>query len=170
MVEFNRKITSLAIVGSMLAMAAVGLVTYYVVTETQPKERQTTLLSQARVDENPPNWEKACRLPKEVGPCRALIPMIYWNPDTGQCEGFDYGGCLGNDNRFETQDECLEKCGKVQTISASLDHNLKEFVRGTAWISVPCPPTKAAKSLPAFTANGSIVDNQSGIDKHGGKL
>ncbi len=50
----------------------------------------------------------ACALPFEVGTCRAVIPVYaYVN---GACVLQTYGGCGGNDNRFETLEGCLATC------------------------------------------------------------
>lgn len=51
-----------------------------------------------------------CTLPKETGPCRGFFERFYFNNDTKKCERFIYGGCDGNDNRFETIDECTQLC------------------------------------------------------------
>ena len=51
-----------------------------------------------------------CRLPKQIGPCRGLIPRVWFNRNTGQCENFFYGGCQGNENNFETVQECERSC------------------------------------------------------------
>ncbi|XP_075757222.1 papilin-like [Pelodiscus sinensis] len=53
-----------------------------------------------------------CRLPPEVGPCKARIPSYFYNPVTKSCERFIYGGCKGNGNRFATEAECLRTCGQ----------------------------------------------------------
>jgi hypothetical protein len=51
-----------------------------------------------------------CRLPKVVGPCEALIPRWWFNAASGKCEMFQYGGCQGNANNFETEAECAAAC------------------------------------------------------------
>lgn len=37
--------------------------------------------------------------------------MFYFNVTQKQCLAFIYGGCDGNENRFETLYECEAKCG-----------------------------------------------------------
>ncbi len=54
-----------------------------------------------------------CNLPPEVGPCEALVPRWFHNVDTGQCEPFIWGGCLGNANNFATEAECAGRCETV---------------------------------------------------------
>lgn len=51
-----------------------------------------------------------CSLPSDVGPCRAAMQRYYFNWETQSCEMFIYGGCEGNDNNFESQESCQEKC------------------------------------------------------------
>jgi len=51
-----------------------------------------------------------CSLPKVVGPCRAAFRKYYFNSATGKCTKFIYGGCGGNANRFDTKEECQERC------------------------------------------------------------
>ncbi|XP_070190984.1 papilin-like isoform X1 [Littorina saxatilis] len=51
-----------------------------------------------------------CQLPKEVGPCEALVPSFFFNSATQQCESFVFGGCSGNKNRFSTLAECVAAC------------------------------------------------------------
>lgn len=54
-----------------------------------------------------------CEQLKEIGPCRATLPRWFYNSRTRTCERFFYGGCQGNDNNFERQDECERRCGVV---------------------------------------------------------
>jgi hypothetical protein len=51
-----------------------------------------------------------CSLPAEGGNCNAYMPSYFHNAATGLCEPFVYGGCGGNDNRFNTLAECQAKC------------------------------------------------------------
>jgi hypothetical protein len=51
-----------------------------------------------------------CNLPKAVGTCRALMPRFYYNSATKTCESFNYGGCQGNANNFDTKAGCEKAC------------------------------------------------------------
>ncbi|XP_050036884.2 kunitz-type serine protease inhibitor A-like [Dermacentor andersoni] len=51
-----------------------------------------------------------CHQPPVTGPCRARIPAWFYNPRTYSCEEFTYGGCGGNENRFDTQRMCEATC------------------------------------------------------------
>ena len=72
-----------------------------------------------------------CELPAVIGPCKlrvgrsaqttSLINLtilcirktfhpfrFFFNPDTGDCEPFGYGGCEGNENNFVSLLQCSE--------------------------------------------------------------
>ncbi|WP_233561997.1 BPTI/Kunitz domain-containing protein [Sorangium cellulosum] len=51
-----------------------------------------------------------CALPQDVGPCDAAIPRYWHDPSTGVCVPFTWGGCDGNENRFESLAACQEAC------------------------------------------------------------
>ncbi|GFY60855.1 carboxypeptidase inhibitor SmCI [Trichonephila inaurata madagascariensis] len=56
-----------------------------------------------------PDCDKAA----ETGVCRAFIPRFYYDQVAGMCKSFIYGGCGGNRNNFETEEECYNKCGGI---------------------------------------------------------
>lgn len=51
-----------------------------------------------------------CNLPEDGGRCRALLERYRFNPETRQCEIFQYGGCGGNENNFEDIEDCKKAC------------------------------------------------------------
>jgi hypothetical protein len=65
-----------------------------------------------------PSWEPPprCALPFDPGLCTA-IRHVYAAVD-GQCAAFEYGGCEGNDNRFNTLEECLAVCQGAPSVNA----------------------------------------------------
>ncbi|KAB5577378.1 hypothetical protein PHYPO_G00209210 [Pangasianodon hypophthalmus] len=62
--------------------------------------------------EQPPRkiFHHWCALKKDEGPCKAIKDRFYFNVETFRCELFEYGGCQGNENNFETAEECEEMC------------------------------------------------------------
>lgn len=57
-----------------------------------------------------PGIANICFEPAETGVCRAYVPAFYFNPLSGACDCFVYGGCRGNNNRFSTLEECMSTC------------------------------------------------------------
>uniref|UniRef100_A0A023FSI3 Putative tick kunitz 81 n=1 Tax=Amblyomma cajennense TaxID=34607 RepID=A0A023FSI3_AMBCJ len=49
-----------------------------------------------------------CRQDMDDGPCRARIPRYWFNGRS--CQLFFYGGCEGNNNNFDSKEDCMNAC------------------------------------------------------------
>ncbi|KAI5278687.1 Kunitz-Type Protease Inhibitor 1 [Manis pentadactyla] len=57
-----------------------------------------------------PNDKGHCVDLPYTGLCLESIPRWYYNPFSERCARFTYGGCYGNKNNFEEEQQCLESC------------------------------------------------------------
>eukprot|EP00105_Crassostrea_gigas_P005863 XP_011419606.1 PREDICTED: kunitz-type U1-aranetoxin-Av1a-like [Crassostrea gigas] len=53
-----------------------------------------------------------CGFSPEPGPCKAFKPMYYFDVISSTCKTFNYGGCSGNANKYETENLCKYVCTK----------------------------------------------------------
>ncbi|NXO09466.1 TFPI1 inhibitor, partial [Oriolus oriolus] len=51
-----------------------------------------------------------CAMKADDGPCKAIHIRYFFNIKSRKCEVFEYGGCHGNANNFQTLEECQKKC------------------------------------------------------------
>ena len=51
-----------------------------------------------------------CILPMDQGICLGNIQRYFYNTVTQRCEIFFWGGCFGNDNKFNSLHDCEEMC------------------------------------------------------------
>ncbi|XP_018596132.2 collagen, type XXVIII, alpha 1b [Scleropages formosus] len=62
---------------------------------------------------NNKNHHKGCRQPLDPGPCRQYVVRWYYDAIANACAQFWFGGCKGNQNRFDTEDSCRKACVTV---------------------------------------------------------
>nr|Q5VJG2.1 RecName: Full=Amblin; AltName: Full=Thrombin inhibitor; Flags: Precursor [Amblyomma hebraeum]AAR97367.1 thrombin inhibitor [Amblyomma hebraeum] len=68
-----------------------------------------------------------CKQMPDPGFCRAYMPHWFFNSKSGYCEGFVYGGCQGNDNRFKSCWQCMKKCRTAREANRLCWKLTKEF-------------------------------------------
>ncbi|XP_024113575.1 protein AMBP [Oryzias melastigma] len=56
------------------------------------------------------NGTEACASAPDSGPCFGMVQRYFYNSTSLTCELFNFGGCLGNQNNFVTEKECLQRC------------------------------------------------------------
>ncbi|CAL1590004.1 unnamed protein product [Knipowitschia caucasica] len=76
----------------------------------------------------------SCRLPRDPGPCRAMLWNYFFNMSSLQCEPFYYGGCHGNANRFPHLTACSDMCSPRKDVPVLCRDALD---RGTCSASIP---------------------------------
>jgi len=77
---------------------------------------------------NPPIRPQDCFLPKAIGHCRGFFPSYYYNRVSKKCELFNWSGCGGNNNRFETLESCQTRC-PVQKAKRNSELTVKRCTR-----------------------------------------
>uniref|UniRef100_L7LQ17 Putative bilaris n=1 Tax=Rhipicephalus pulchellus TaxID=72859 RepID=L7LQ17_RHIPC len=55
-------------------------------------------------------WRPRCYRKPSAGYCYGRLLRWFYNHKTRQCKMFTYSGCLGNFNRFSSEQECLQVC------------------------------------------------------------
>ncbi|KIH45325.1 Kunitz/Bovine pancreatic trypsin inhibitor domain protein, partial [Ancylostoma duodenale] len=67
---------------------------------------------ECRVDQGVccPRKQTICAQPLRVGDCTESVKRYWYNAKAKQCQMFEYTGCQGNDNNFETVLDCQSFC------------------------------------------------------------
>ncbi|XP_055731099.1 protein AMBP-like isoform X1 [Salvelinus fontinalis] len=53
---------------------------------------------------------ESCKAEPDAGPCFGMVERYFYNSTSMGCQLFTYGGCMGNQNNFVTERECLQSC------------------------------------------------------------
>ncbi|XP_070503266.1 papilin isoform X4 [Chironomus tepperi] len=54
-----------------------------------------------------------CQLPADIGNCQNYVALWYFDTKIKRCRQFYYGGCGGNENRFNSETDCEQRCRKT---------------------------------------------------------
>lgn len=69
-----------------------------------------------------------CTEVPDTGSCRDGITKWYYNPVKQECSPFNYGGCKGNENRFDTPQSCMKVCRGVTGVLLSMSFYLSCYI------------------------------------------
>jgi len=95
-----------------------------------------------------------CQLPAVIGLCEAVIPRWYHDNEKGECVQFNYGGCDGNGNNFETEEQCRNAC--VQAITTTTPMMTPETT--TTTIASTTTSTTSATTTTAETTSTTTAE------------
>ena len=73
----------------------------------------STTLTDTGMSEELKDPEEVCAMQAYPGNCKAKFDRFYFEPKSGKCEKFVFGGCQGNENNFRSLQECQEFCKSV---------------------------------------------------------
>uniref|UniRef100_A0A672YJR1 Collagen alpha-1(XXVIII) chain n=1 Tax=Sphaeramia orbicularis TaxID=375764 RepID=A0A672YJR1_9TELE len=76
---------------------------------------QTIIIQTTFSSPEPVPLDPRCNLGLDQGSCRDYSIRWYYDKQANACAQFWYGGCGGNDNRYETEDECKKTCVVYRT-------------------------------------------------------
>jgi hypothetical protein len=80
---------------------------------------------------------RLCSLPPDGGSCDALFWRYHYDPATDRCLLFQYGGCDGNENNFESASACEAACEPGEPAPAACQVNGNRYPHGASNVDDP---------------------------------
>uniref|UniRef100_A0A8R1IMY9 BPTI/Kunitz inhibitor domain-containing protein n=1 Tax=Caenorhabditis japonica TaxID=281687 RepID=A0A8R1IMY9_CAEJA len=82
-----------------------------------------------------PRMQTICTQPLRVGNCDRSVRRYWYSAATRECQSFEYTGCQGNDNNFETLVDCQTFCKNAarwleQTMESEPTQSATERISG----------------------------------------
>nr|XP_014353100.1 PREDICTED: tissue factor pathway inhibitor isoform X2 [Latimeria chalumnae] len=108
-----------------------------------------------------PVISKYCQLDADPGPCRGFFTRYFYNNVSHNCETFEYGGCLGNENNFRELENCQNTCqGKLHVPRSRSNHSDEQH--GRVLIHQPVSntdvvPQPSAQDGPSFCKSAADI-------------
>ncbi|KAM4731255.1 collagen, type XXVIII, alpha 2a [Anableps anableps] len=84
-------------------------------SDTSSKSKQLEPVVSPDLPKEVPALDPRCNLILDQGTCRSYLIRWYYDKQANACAQFWYGGCGGNENRYETEDECKKTCVLLRT-------------------------------------------------------
>ncbi|WKX99529.1 hypothetical protein Q1695_014424 [Nippostrongylus brasiliensis] len=92
-----------------------------------------------------PRMQTICTQPLRVGNCDRSVRRYWYSAATRECQSFEYTGCQGNDNNFETLVDCQTFCRNAAPEPRCLQG---QAYKDSVGKFVTCSTNRAASSCP----------------------
>ncbi|CAH2045947.1 unnamed protein product, partial [Iphiclides podalirius] len=89
-----------------------------------------------------------CKQRPEPGNCLAYLVMWYYDETRDECNQFVYGGCNGNDNRFDTREQCERRCVRTPVAAVSTTSPIADSTTTTTTTTTTVAPTTTTQEIP----------------------
>ncbi|XP_027004951.2 collagen alpha-6(VI) chain-like [Tachysurus fulvidraco] len=85
-------------------------------SEERGTQYETEHVNGSLLTSGPKYSHNVCFLKKDTGPCTKYVLKWFYDLEQNQCSQFWYGGCEGNLNRFDSQNDCEARCVYLLTV------------------------------------------------------
>uniref|UniRef100_A0A6A7FYZ2 Amyloid beta A4 protein n=1 Tax=Hirondellea gigas TaxID=1518452 RepID=A0A6A7FYZ2_9CRUS len=91
---------------------------------------------------------EVCYEPRDSGFCEGSIRRWRFDPENNQCKRFRFGGCGGNLNNFESEQECENACPVLTSCEMMRARNLQRAKKNNKMTFIPKCHKKSGAWLP----------------------